>query len=139
MSSGILTPQSVRLAFLVVLTLLTSQCSQRETPSPANPEHSDIQVNVNPSGQLIVTTSAAEFHVLPSGYIQAFLLKDGAKLTLDDQRASTTHEADHLVTNGKPIGFTPDFSKARVLDAQGKLGRGKRVEIPAASVRPNSL
>jgi len=131
MNSGILTPQSVRLAFLVVLTLLTSQCSQRETPSPAKPEHSDIQVNVNPSGQLIVTTSAAEFHVLPSGYIQAFLLKGGAKLTLDDQRPSTTHQADYLVTDGKPTEFTPDFSKVRVLDAQGKLGRGKRVEIPA--------
>jgi alpha-galactosidase len=138
MRSGIVTPKSARLALLVVLTFLTSQCSQRETPSPAKPEHSDIQVNVNPSGPLTVTTSAAEFHVLPSGYIQAFLLKDGAKLTLDDQRASTTHEADHLVTNGKPIGFTPDFSKARVLDAQGKLGRGKRVEIPANIQAGNS-
>ena len=33
---------------------------------------------------MVLTTSAAEFQVTPEGYVQASLLKDGKKLSLDE-------------------------------------------------------
>src|SRR5262249_39831502 len=86
---------------------------------------------VNPNGPVTVTTRAAEFQLLPSGYVQGFLIKNGAKLTLDDPHTSTPHSPDYLLIEGKAIGFTPDFSQVRVVEPQGKLGRGKRIEIRA--------
>ena len=35
------------------------------------------------AGPIVVTTSAAEFKILPSGLVQATLLKDGKRLSLD--------------------------------------------------------
>src|SRR3981081_1469083 len=46
---------------------------------PAKP--SDIKVEVRTGGPVILTTSSAEFQILPSGFVQASLLKDGKKLT----------------------------------------------------------
>jgi alpha-galactosidase len=98
------------------------------------PQPSLIKVTVQPSGTVLLTTSTAEFRVLASGRIQAFLLKDGKKLTLDDTDAATPgSSSDYLVADGKSIDFTSDTAQIRILDASGKLGRGKRVEIPAQS------
>src|SRR4029077_8037896 len=36
----------------------------------------------------------------------------------------------------KELDFVPDFSKAKVVESIGKLGRGKRVEIPARPLAP---
>ena len=92
-----------------------------------------IKVDIQPTGTVLLTTSTAEFRVLASGRIQAFLLKDGKKLTLDDTDATTPGSSDYLVADGKSIDFTPDTAQVRILEASGKLGRGKRVEIPAQS------
>src|SRR5262249_20733770 len=48
-----------------------------------------------------------------------------------DPHTSTPHSPDYLLIEGKAIGFTPDFSQVRVVEPQGKLGRGKRIEIRA--------
>ena len=64
---------------------------------------------------------------MPSGYIQASLLKGDQRLTLDEPG---TAGSDLLVQDGKPVVFALDFSAAKVQDSSGKLGRGKRVEIP---------
>ena len=123
----------VGLILVIAPILFVSSCSQQQTKSPAKAQASEIQVNVKPNGPVIVTTSAAEFQLLPSGRVQGFLLRNGAKLTLDTPQSSTPNPGDHLVSGGKAIGFTPDFAQVRVLESQGKLGRGKRVEIPAHS------
>ena len=118
-----------RLVLMSVL-LLTAACSRHEARSPSTPSRpSEIKVTVNDSGPLVVQTSTAEFHVLPSGYVQGFLLKDGKKLTLDEPDAHTS--SDYLVAAGKAIQFKLDFAQAKVRESEGKLGRGKHVEIQA--------
>jgi alpha-galactosidase len=119
---------------LAALFFLSVSCSRphptAETPAP---EPSQIKVEVKPGGPIVLTTSSAEFQILPSGYIQASLLKGDQRLTLDQPGASGS---DLLVRDGKPIQFTLDFGAAKVQDSAGKLGRGKRVEIPARSSDP---
>lgn len=100
---------------------------------PAAPEPSKIKVEVKPGGPIVLTTSSAEFQVLPSGYIQASLLKGDQKLTLDQPGANGS---DVLVQNGKPVQFTLDLAAAKIQESAGKLGSGKRVEIPARSADP---
>ena len=97
-------------------------------PQPVSARPSDVKVEVRSGGPVVVTTSAAEFQVLPSGSVQAVLLKDGKRLTLDG--AGPTASGDSIVHDGKGLDFVPDLGQAKILDATGKLGRGKRVEIP---------
>ena len=78
----------------------------------------------------MLTTGAAEFQILPSGYVQASLVKDGKRLTLDEPASDGLAESEYVVSGGKDIHFALDFSQARVTDAAGKMGTGKRVEIP---------
>ncbi|HEX8816923.1 MAG TPA: alpha-galactosidase [Terriglobales bacterium] len=94
---------------------------------------SAVQVNVDPKGPIVLTTKTAEFRVLPSGYIQAFLMKDGRKLTLDDPAPGKTAASDFVMQSSKPVYFSLDFASAKISDATGKLGAGKRVEIPSKS------
>jgi alpha-galactosidase len=109
---------------------LTLSCSKPAVqPKAEAPQLSDIKVEVRGGGPVVVTTSAAEFQVLPSGQVQAALLKDGKRLTLDEP-GERLSGGDYLVHEGKNLEFTPDFSQAKVVEATGKLGRGKRVEIP---------
>src|SRR5215467_5822474 len=118
------------LMLIIAGILLNSSCARQNTNLPA-PQPSTIEVSVNPSGPAVVRTAAAEFQVLPSGYIKASLLRNGSQLTLDNPQSSPSSESDHVISKGKPVGFALDFSQARVVDSQGKLGRGKRIEIPA--------
>jgi alpha-galactosidase len=123
---------------ILVLTLITIACSHQPAPAPkAAPSHpSDIKVTVNDGGPVIIQTSAAEFQVLPSGYVQGFLVKDGKKLTLDAPPVGVPGGSDYLSSGGKEVHFNLDFSQAKVLESQGKMGRGKRVEIPARPLAP---
>ena len=111
--------------------LLNPGCSRQTGKSPVGARPSDIQVTVSRDGPAIVRTALAEFQVLPSGYVEGFLWKDGTKLTLDDPQSSVPRGNDYLISGGKQIRFALDFSQAQVLEAEGKLGRGKRIEIPA--------
>jgi alpha-galactosidase len=114
-----------------VAAILSAQnCSRQNTNSPSAKQSSQIEVTVSPGGPLVVRTPTAEFQVLPSGYIEGSLLTKAAKLTLDDP-ASRSAQGDYITSGGKQIGFVLDFSQARIMDSQGKLGRGKRIEIPA--------
>ncbi len=119
---------------LVVLFLLSASCSRpypKAETSAGEPSH--IKVEVKPGGPIVLTTSSAEFQILPSGYIEASLLKGDQRLTLD---APGANSSDLLLQNGKPLQFVPDLSVAKVQDSTGKLGRGKRVEIPARTSDP---
>ncbi|MGZ5944026.1 MAG: hypothetical protein ACXWN8_16600, partial [Isosphaeraceae bacterium] len=113
--------------FLAAACLLLASCTRppaKTEPVPAQP--SQIKVDVKAGGPILLTTSSAEFQILPSGYIQASLLKGDQRLTLDEPRAGSS---DLLVSDGKEVQFALDFGQARVQDSVGKLGRGKRVEI----------
>jgi len=128
---------SIRKSFLLLSALILLlagmlNCSkQAETHKPAPSQPSAIKVEVRDGGPIIVTTSTAEFQILPSGFVQATLLKDGKRLTLDEPGPTSTGGSDSIVQEGKELDFIPDFGQAKVVEATGKLGRGKRVEIPA--------
>jgi alpha-galactosidase len=103
----------------------------------SRPELSTISVAVNAGGPIVLTTRTAEFQILPSGYLQALLLKGDQKLSLDEPRQDGPAESDYIAQEGKDVHFTLDFSKAEVTEASGKIGRGKRVEIPAEVLGPS--
>ena len=97
-------------------------------PSPESGQ-SSIQVEAGAKRPLVLRTKTTEFRVLPSGYTEALLIKDGRKLTLDDPKAGDSAN-DSVVESGKVVHFSLDFAHAKVTEASGKLGTGKQVEIP---------
>ena len=130
-----------RLAVFTLIALALSGCNRTELkPKPKAPpsQPSAIKVEVNPGGPLVLTTSAAEFQVAPAGYIHAFLLRDGKRLTLDDPKLGQPNESEYLIQGGKDFHFILDFDKAQVLESIGKLGRGKHIEIPAHTLGPSA-
>ena len=122
-------------SLLVAIAGLMPSCSkppaQPAQPKAAPSQPSSIKVEVRDGGPVVITTSTAEFQILPSGFLQATLLKDGKRLTLDEPEAGSAGGSDSIVHEGKELDFIPDFSQANVLESSGKLGRGKRIEIPA--------
>ena len=118
---------------LALISLFTLSCT-RSQPKPRAKEPptrpSDIQVEVKSGGPLVLTTTTSVFEVAPSGYVQAFLLRDGKRLTLDDPKLGAPNESDYFVQNGADVHFILDFDQTKVLESIGKLGRGKHVEIP---------
>jgi alpha-galactosidase len=133
-------PKSVSSFVFSVALLLAGvmvSCSkpvQQAKPVPSQP--SDIHVEVRDGGPIVVTTKTAEFQILPSGFLQATLMKDGKRLSLDEPDVGSTGGSDSIVMAGKEFDFVPDFSQAKVIEATGKLGRGKRVEITARPLAP---
>jgi alpha-galactosidase len=99
------------------------------------PQVSAIKVEVKAGTPMVITTSAAEFQLLPSGAVQAFLLRNGQRKTLETK----TPDGLSLTQDGKTIHFTLDFAHSTINEASGKLGRGKRVDIPARSSESQDL
>ena len=133
---------------LVIVASLTacSRVSKREAPAEASgknapaklePSHLSYPVHVEiSSSSVTLTTSAAEFQVKPDGYARASLLKDGSKLSLDEPSAGTPADSSYVTIAGKNLNFILDLEHAKVIDAVGKMGSGKRVEIPARPAGP---
>jgi alpha-galactosidase len=123
---------------LVGTVLLYAGCTRSaKKAQESRSEPPSISVAVNTGGPIVLTTRTAEFQILPSGYMQAALVKGSQKLSLDEPRQNGPAESDHLIQEGKEVHFTLDFSKAEVTEASGKIGRGKRVEIPAEVLGPS--
>ena len=122
----------LRLVWIVGL-LATLGC-QRSAVKPETAPSSSIKLDIQPNGPVVVTTSTAEFQILRSGQVQALLLSEGKRLTLEDANQNAGSSGDYLLKDGSPVPFTLDFSKAKVVEASGKLGLGKRIEIPGQSV-----
>ena len=130
---------------LVAATLFLLACShlpqqpfgKEARTKPESTQPSSIKVMVNTGGPVVLTTSAAEFQVRPDGYVQAFLVKDGQRFSLDEPRVGATSDSDYVLVGGKEVHFTLDFQQAQVLEAVGKMGVGKRVEIPARPLGPS--
>ncbi len=115
---------------------VSTSCSRPPAKTETAPAvSSKIKVEVKPGGPVVLTTSSAEFQILPSGYIQASLFKGDQKLTLDQPGDSAS---DVLMQDGKPVQFTLDFGSVKIQESNSKLGTGKTVEIPAHPVDPAS-
>jgi len=112
-------------------------CTKAAAPPKSAPSQpSSIKVDVRDGGPVVLKTSTAEFQILPSGFLRAALLKDGKWLTLDEPDVGSSGGSDSIVHEGKELDFVPDFNQAKVVEAIGKLGRGKRVEIPGRPLAP---
>src|SRR5947208_603408 len=83
------------------LVLLTPGCRQEPSSRPAaeSPAASSIIVTYSPKGPVVFKTSAAEFDLLPSGYLQSYLVSNGKRLTLDEPDADAAPESAEI--NGK--------------------------------------
>jgi alpha-galactosidase len=106
-------------------------------PEAAQP--SAIQVAMKGGEPISLTTSAAEFRIRPDGYVQAFLLKNGNELSLDDPSTGGLSDSNFVRVGGKDLHFMLDLDHARVAEAVGKMGPGKRIEIPAGAVGASQL
>src|ERR1043166_4467039 len=122
--------------FMAVAGVMLSCTKAPVSPKPAPSQPSSINVEVRDGGPVVLKTSTAEFQILPSGFLRAALLKDGKWLTLDEPDVGSAGGSASIVHEGKELDFVPDFSQAKVVEATGKLGRGKRVEIPARPLAP---
>jgi len=89
------------------LTLSGGDGQSAARGAPAQPA-SAVAVTTT-GGRVAFRTAAAEFDVLPSGYVQAYLIQDGKRLTLDDPDAGETPAGDELTVGGQPVnGFVFD-------------------------------
>ncbi len=89
----------------VGLAWLSLSCTRTSVqPKAGASRPSDIKVEVRDGGPVVLTTSAAEFQILPSGAVQAFLLKDGKKLTLDEPGVATAADGDSDCSRWAEIG-----------------------------------
>ncbi|MFZ0734930.1 MAG: alpha-galactosidase [Candidatus Sulfotelmatobacter sp.] len=130
-------PSLIPSIFLLILTSALVTCSKPPAQPKAAPSRpSDIKVEVRDGGPIVITTSSAEFQILPSGFLQASLMKNGKLLTLDEPEVGSAGGSDSIIHDGKELDFIPDFSRAKITEAIGKLGRGKRIEIPARPLAP---
>jgi alpha-galactosidase len=123
----------------VTLLLITPACEKPRQSKQAPSRPSDIKVEVRDGGPVVITTSAAEFQILPAGYLQATLLGAGKRLTLDEPEVGSAAGSGYVMNQEKDLEFIPDFSQAKVAEAEGKLGRGKRIEIPGRPLAPSGV
>src|SRR5437868_7691202 len=120
-------------ALIAGIALLNVGCGRAPKQSgqtPARPY--TIQVAVNGGEPIVLTTSTSEFQIQPSGGVQAFLLRGRKKFSLDDPRAGAA-EGGEVTSGGKELNFVLDVGRAKVMEASGKMGSGKRIEIPASA------
>jgi alpha-galactosidase len=122
---------------LLVVVSFNSSCDRATKPVAPQTPLSGIKAAVTAGGPLVLTSSTVEFQVLPSGYVQASLIKDGQKFTLDDLGQDQLVAGNSLVIGGKTTAFELDLVVTKFAEASGKMGRGRRAEIPAHVVDPS--
>ena len=121
------------LLFIMILSDIGCNRAAKQSAEPPS-QPSTVKVTVNDGGPVVITSSTAEFQVLPSGYIQASLIKDGQKLTLDEAQQGQPADSNFVITDGKPIPFVLEFGSSTSKEAIGKMGRGRAVDIPARAL-----
>jgi alpha-galactosidase len=112
---------------VAILVLIGSEASTLG----GHPMASAVAVTLNPGGPVVMRTATTEFDLLRSGYVQAFLLQDGKRITLDEPQAGAAESGVSMTIGGKEVGgISFHLDSAKVTDAHGKLGsRGKRVQV----------
>ncbi len=118
---------------LMAVAFGMSACRDAPTPPSRSGTSSRVLVTLNRDGPIVLSTPVAEFDILPSGYVQASLLKDGRKLTLEEPDSATAGDA--VVIEGREVhDFILDFNQVKTSNVRGKVGnKGKRVEIKGLS------
>ncbi len=127
---------------LVLASSLAMLACQKTSSPPATGESSSrIVVTADTGGPVTIRTAVAEFEVLRSGNVQAYLLKNGIRFTLDDPSETGESTPNSLTVAGREIGrFNLDFDHVKVSAAHGKTGEtGKRVEITGRSKAENGV
>jgi alpha-galactosidase len=119
------------LILLAAAAVVLARCD-RTNRADGRPDKPGIRVDVS-HASIVLTTSAAEFRFLPSGYLQALLLQNGSCSSLDDSQLGA--DSEYLQTGGRQIrDFRFDLSRAVISDISGVAGgHGKRVEILGTS------
>lgn len=111
-----------------------SGCAKKSAPAPTEPA-SQIHVSTNATS-IVVTTPSAEFVVNPNGYVAASLRQGDHRLSLDD---AGDHAGMRVVASGKNVtDLLFDVAHPRISQAQGKLGRGQKIEIAGKSASSNA-
>jgi alpha-galactosidase len=90
------------------------------------------------NGGVSVRTAAAEFFILPSGYVEARLLpRDGKPMTLDEPATGSSARGYSIVSGEAEVpGFSLDLSRLKVTDASGPLGQGKKINFSVSGAGP---
>ena len=119
----------------IVISIMFCMGCNKTSLQPETPQTSATTVAVNAGAPIVVKSSTAEFDILPSGYVQAFLIRRGSRLTLDEPETSSASSSDYVISSNQEIrDFALDLGDAKVTAARGKLGtHGKRVEIKGRS------
>ena len=122
-------------ALIVLVGVVVAQliaCRPGTTPATTAPQmESAVRLQVG-KDNIRIQTPAAEFHLLPSGALQADLLEDGKLVTLDSDDPSTGPRVS--VGGGEVSDFRFDLAGARVSAVSGKLGTaGKQLAVDGQS------
>jgi alpha-galactosidase len=122
---------------ILVLFCLLSAC-QKSAPAPSAANHpspavSKIEATLRTDGSVLIKTPSADFELSPRGYLQAFLVKDGRHITLDDPAPHA--DGTTAWVNGRPVSdFAIEPSSVVITGSTGKLGAlGKRIQATARS------
>ena len=102
---------------LLAAILLLSACAKVSKPEsnaaktrPEATQPSAIKVETSPGGPVVLTTATAQFQVTPDGYVEAALLKDGKKLSLDEPPAGMPADSDFARIGGKDVHLRSTFN-----------------------------
>src|SRR6516164_7361733 len=120
------------LVLLAALAVPVLDCGRAHKAGTHPGAASAIRV-ISSNNSLVLTTSAAEFQFFSNGYLQASLLRNGARLTLDDSKPGT--DSEYVESGGKQIrDFQFGLSRAAIGETSvGSGKRGKRIEIAGRS------
>jgi len=111
---------------VLVIGLIGSMCGCSKPASVSMPARTSVVKVAASAESVTISTPAAQFALLPNGYLRTSLLRDGKQLTLD----STDPGGDYR-------DATFDLASAKVTEATGKLGTlGKTVRLTGK--KPNS-
>ena len=120
---------------VILVSLLVTSCNNKKAAEkPLAPKQSQVVVMAPTEGDqpCIIRTKSAEFHVL-GGSINAFLITNGSKLTIDSALTSG-ESSDEVEINGKHIHDFASEGSPKTGNANGKLGAlGKRIEFASKS------
>lgn len=127
----------LRTGHALALFCLLSAC-QKSAPPAAQADHatptvSRIEATARPDGSVLIKAPSAEFELSPRGYLQAFLVRDGRRVTLDEPAPNATGTTAWV--NGRPVNdFVIEAGSVVISASTGKLGAlGKRIQTTARS------
>ena len=136
MKTALRTLNRAALTALVGAAFVLQACDKSQPTTPAAPAPaavSAVAVQKDAAGRLVVKTPVSEFDLTPRGYVQAYLLRNGQRLTLDEPAPDAA--GGGVTVAGKPVrDFAFDLGKASVSNVTGKLGAlGKKVDVTGHS------